>query len=75
MPDPQDVNVHLQGDDVGEAIPMILWRRPVQLEELARNFAQGRKVEKRIEFTLKALARMGAATSGDGKRFAIRRSS
>ena len=47
---------------------------PITAAEIARQFKQGRKIEPRIEFTLRAMARLGElATSDGGKRFALKR--
>ncbi len=58
------------------AVTMALVRAtgPLSAAEIARQFKQGRKVENRAEFTLKAMARMGELASGDnGKSFTLRR--
>ena len=46
---------------------------PITAEEIARQFAQGRKIQQRVEYTLKAMARMGELYTSDGTRFQLRR--
>jgi hypothetical protein len=47
---------------------------PLSAAEIAATFKQGRKVEKRIAFTLQALARLGHLASSDsGRSFSLRR--
>lgn len=49
--------------------------KPMRVEDIARTFAQGKRVEKRVEQTILALMRLGHLTSVDGgKTFALRRS-
>lgn len=57
------------------AVTMALVRAagPLSAAEIARQFKQGRKIENRIEYTLKAMARMGELSSQDGLRFQIKR--
>jgi hypothetical protein len=57
------------------AVTMALVRAtsPLSAAEIARQFKQGKKIESRIEFTLKAMARMGELSSEDGKRFVMKR--
>ena len=49
------------------AVTMALVRSasPLSAAEIARGFKEGRKIEKRVEFTLKALSRMGELSSVD----------
>ena len=47
---------------------------PISVADMARSFAQGRAIEKRVELTISALARLGHLTSTDGAQtFALRR--
>ena len=47
---------------------------PLSIEQLARQFSQGKAIEKRVELTIHALARLGYITSSDGgKTFMLRR--
>jgi hypothetical protein len=47
---------------------------PISVEDIARTFAQGKSIEKRVELTVAALARLGHLISiDDAKTFALRR--
>lgn len=47
---------------------------PLSAADIARQFSQGRRVEKQVAFVLRALIRMGEVSSADGGRsFTIRR--
>ena len=47
---------------------------PLSIQDVARHFKQGLKVEKRVKLTMLALARLGhIASSDDAKTFSIRR--
>ncbi len=47
---------------------------PLSITDIARSFAQGRNVERRVELTVSALARLGHLVSTDqAKTFALRR--
>ncbi|MGO8777519.1 MAG: hypothetical protein ACLQKK_01155 [Rhodomicrobium sp.] len=46
---------------------------PMSIEDIARHFAQGKAVEKRVGLVVAALARLGHLTSADGgKRVSLR---
>ncbi len=46
---------------------------PVSIEEIARHFAQGKQIEKRVGLVVAALARLGHLSSADGgKTVALR---
>ncbi len=46
---------------------------PMSIEEIARHFAQGKAVEKRIGLVVAALARLGHLSAADsGKRVSLR---
>ena len=58
------------------AVTMALVRAtaPLSAGEIARQFKQGKKIENRIDYTLRAMARMGELASSDGgRRFALKR--
>lgn len=47
---------------------------PLSVSDIARAFAQGKAVERRVELTVSALARLGHLVSADqAKTFALRR--
>jgi hypothetical protein len=47
---------------------------PLAVPDIARGFAQGKSIERRVELTVSALARLGHLISADqGKTFALRR--
>jgi hypothetical protein len=47
---------------------------PLSVADIARSFAQGKSVERRVELTVSALARLGHLVSTDtAKTFALRR--
>ncbi|MBK8456834.1 MAG: hypothetical protein IPL47_06765 [Phyllobacteriaceae bacterium] len=57
------------------AVTLMLARAgdPLGAADIARGFRKGRNIEKRVEFTLRALMRMGELSSPDGARFVLRR--
>ncbi len=49
--------------------------RPITIDDIAANFAQGKQIKKRVELTIRALARLGHLASSDGgQSFSLRRS-
>ena len=47
---------------------------PLAVADIARTFAQGKAIERRVELTVSALARLGHLISADrGKTFTLRR--
>jgi len=49
--------------------------RPVTVDDIAVNFAQGKQIKKRVALTILALARLGHLSSLDsGQSFSLRRS-
>ena len=49
--------------------------RPVTIDDIAVNFAQGKQIKKRVALTILALARLGHLASADGgQSFSLRRS-
>ena len=47
---------------------------PMSSEDIARSFAQGKSIERRVELTISALNRLGHLSSGDGgMKFSLRR--
>ena len=41
-------------------------REPLTIEQIARHFAQGKQIEKRVRLVVAALARLGHLPSADG---------
>ena len=57
---------------VAVTLALVRASAPISAAEIARQFAQGKKIEPRIAFTLQAMARMGELST-DGNRFTLKR--
>ena len=73
----KEVKPAFPADDLAQtvAVTLALARADMALSaaDIARGFKQGRKIEKKVDITLRALARMGELSSPDGARFLLRR--
>jgi hypothetical protein len=58
------------GEELAETVEVMrvleAAREPVSIEQIARCFAQGKQIEKRVRLVVAALARLGHLASADG---------